>query len=267
MKNPLNIKDIVFENIKYIPMKNGKGVILRYMYNNSDEKFFFQTPELVIKEININNKLSEIYLNLDDSSENLNLFKNFLVNLDKSVVKTARSNKDWFKSNNIKFKGLIRYDNFNLPYLKLKIKNSYLDNVNITSNRQSEKCIFSDLQNDMKVKIILDVNGLWINENSFGIYLKPYLIDIRQSYELFLNESSEDELLDTDILEKSQNNTLLNLEENNLEIKKKEILDYFSESSENKISSINESSTLDSNSSYKLTPNENELENEISMIN
>ena len=41
MKNPLNIKDIVFENINYVPMRNGKGIILRYMYNNYDEKFFF----------------------------------------------------------------------------------------------------------------------------------------------------------------------------------------------------------------------------------
>lgn len=260
MKNPLNIKDIVFENIKYVPMRNGKGVILRYMYNNDDEKFFFQTPELVIKKIDTNNELSEIYIYLDDSSENLNLFKNFLVNLDKSVVKKARLNKDWFRTNNIKFKGLIRYDNFNLPYLKLKIKNSYLDNVNITSNKQSEKCIFSDLKNDMKVKMILDVNGLWINEKSFGIYLKPYLIDIRQSYDLILNCSSEDELLDTDILEKNPNNILLNLEENDLEIKK-EILGYLSESSENKVSSLNETSTINSNSSDKLTPKE--LQNEI----
>lgn len=267
MKNPLNIRDIDFENINYFQMRNGKGIILRYTYNNNHEKFFFQTPELVIKKIDTNNELSEIYIYLDNSSENLNLFKNFLVNLDKSVVKTARSNKDWFSTNNIKFKGLIRYDSFNLPYLKLKIKNSYINNINITSNRQTEKCIFSDLKNDMKVKMILDVNGLWINEKSFGIYLKPYLIDIRQSYNLILNYSSEDELLDTDILEKNQNNTLLNLEENNLEVKKKEILDYFSQSSENKISSLNETSTSNSNSSDKLTPNENELENEISMIN
>ena len=41
MKNPLNIKDIVFENIKYVPMRNGKGVILRYIHNNDDDKFFF----------------------------------------------------------------------------------------------------------------------------------------------------------------------------------------------------------------------------------
>ena len=32
--------------------------------------------------------------------------------------------------------------------------------------------------------MILDINGLWINDNGFGIYLKPYLIDIRENYEL-----------------------------------------------------------------------------------
>jgi hypothetical protein len=62
MKSPLNIKDIVFENIKYIPMKNGKSIMLRYL--NNYNKFFFQTPELKIKKIDKNNEIDyDIFIN------------------------------------------------------------------------------------------------------------------------------------------------------------------------------------------------------------
>ena len=261
MKSPLNIKDIVFENIKYIPMKNGKSIMLRYL--NNYNKFLFQTPELKIKKIDKNNEITILHFNLDESNS---LFINFLVNLDKNIVKTARLNNNWFKSNNISFKGLIRYDEFKCPYFKLKFKNSYIDKLLITSNKQSEKCLFTDLKIDLNVKMIIDINGLWINDNSFGIYLKPLLIDIRESYDLILNDSSEDDILETDIFEKTKVCSFENInEENNIDFKK-EIKSYFSESSENKdnVSSLNDNSADNFSSSDKLKSFEkNQLENEI----
>ena len=113
--------------------------------------------------------------------------------------------------------------------------------------------------------MIIDINGLWINDNSFGIYLKPLLIDIRESYDLILNDSSEDDILETDIFEKTKVCSFENInEENNIDFKK-EIKSYFSESSENKdnVSSLNDNSADNFSSSDKLKSFENQLENQI----
>lgn len=213
MKTPFNVKDINFDNIKFIPSGNGKSIMLRYLQNNKQNKFFVQTPELKISNIESDDLVTTLYFDLKtNNSGRISSFINFLINLDKSIILNARNNKDWFSSSNIKFKGLIRYENSNEPYLKLKVKNSSLYKLRVTSDRQSERGVFSDLKPNMKVKMIIDVNGLWINNNGFGIYLKPYLIDIRETYDLILNNSSEEDIVDTEIVDKTETNSVMNLE-------------------------------------------------------
>ena len=213
MKTPFNVKDINFDNIKFIPSGNGKSIMLRYLQNNKQNKFFVQTPELKISNIESDDLVTTLYFDLKtNNSGRVSSFINFLINLDKSIILNARNNKDWFSSSNIKFKGLIRYENSNEPYLKLKVKNSSLYKLRVTSDRQSERGVFSDLKPNMKVKMIIDVNGLWINNNGFGIYLKPYLIDIRETYDLILNNSSEEDIVDTEIVDKTETNSIMNLE-------------------------------------------------------
>ena len=213
MKTPFNVKDINFDNIKFIPSGNGKSIMLRYLQNNKQNKFFVQTPELKISNIESDDLVTTLYFDLKtNNSGRISSFINFLINLDKSIILNARNNKDWFGSSNIKFKGLIRYENSNEPYLKLKVKNSSLYKLRVTSDRQSERGVFSDLKPNMKVKMIIDVNGLWINNNGFGIYLKPYLIDIRETYDLILNNSSEEDIVDTEIVDKTETNSIMNLE-------------------------------------------------------
>ena len=213
MKTPFNVKDINFENIKFIPSGNGKSIMLRYLQDNKQNKFFVQTPELKISNIESDDLVTTLYFDLTtNNSGRVSSFINFLINLDKSIIQSARANKNWFSSSNIKFKGLIRYENSNEPYLKLKVKNSSLYKLRVTSDRQSERGVFSDLKSNMKVKMIIDVNGLWINNNGFGIYLKPYLIDIRETYDLILNNSSEEDIVDTEIVDKTETNSVMNLE-------------------------------------------------------
>lgn len=213
MKTPFNVKDINFDNIKFIPSGNGKSIMLRYLQNNRQNKFFVQTPELKIYNIESDDLVTTLYFDLKtNNSAKVSSFINFLINLDRSIIQNARNNKDWFSSSNIKFKGLIRYENSNDPYLKLKVKNSSLYKLKVTSDRQSERGVFSDLKPNMKVKMIIDVNGLWVNNNGFGIYLKPYLIDIRETYDLILNNSSEEDIVDTEIVDKSETNSVMNLE-------------------------------------------------------
>jgi len=219
MKTPFNVKDINFDNIKYIPSGNGKSVMLRYLHNNKQNKFFIQTPELVLSSIESDNNITTLYFDLKSLNSNrISSFINFLINLDKTIIQNARANKDWFSSNNIKFKGLIRYNNSTEPYLKLKVKSSSIYKLRVTSDRQSEKCVFSDLKPNMKVKMIIDVNGLWINNNGFGIYLKPFIIDIRETYDLILNNSSEEDIVDTEIIDKTETNSVLNFDTDNLNV-------------------------------------------------
>lgn len=283
MKTPFNVKDINFESIKYTPSGNGKSVMLRYLHNNKQNKFFVQTPELVISKIESDDTISTIYFDLKaNSSGKVSSFINFLISLDKAIIQNARANKQWFSSNNIKFKGLIRYEDANKPYLKLKVRNSSIYKLRITSDRQSEKCLFSDLKSGMKVKMIVDVNGLWINNNGFGIYLKPFLIDIRETYDLILNDSSEEDIVDTEIVERTETNSVMNLdtdihntETNSIVIESEiptsvnkndflsknmdELLNELSESSENNVEF--EFNSLDNDSSNELNSEDNESSN------
>ena len=213
MKTPFNIKDIKFDNIKFIPSGNRKNIMLRYLHNNKQNKFFIQTPELVLSNIESDDSITILYFDLKYANSNrISSFINFLINLDKAIIQNAKANKNWFSSNNIKFKGLIRYNDLREPYLKLKVKTSSIYKLRVTSDRQSEKCVFSDLKSYMKVKMIIDVNGLWINNDGFGIYLKPFIIDIRETYDLILNNSSEEDIVDTEIFEKNETNSILNLD-------------------------------------------------------
>jgi hypothetical protein len=274
MKTPFNVKDINFDDIKFIPSGNGKSIMLRYMHNNKQNKFFVQTPELKIANIESDDLITTLYFDLKtNNSSRVSSFINFLINLDKSIIQNARNNRDWFTSSNIKFKGLIRYANSNEPYLKLKVKNSSLYKLRVTSDRQSERGVFSDLKPNMKVKMIIDVNGLWINNNGFGIYLKPYLVDIRETYDLILNNSSEEDIVDTEILDKTETNSVMNLEteanivtETNSVVIESEVQvntnDFFSKNVDDLLNDMSESSgndseiNLDSNST-----NESESEN------
>ena len=75
-----------------------------------------------------------------------------------------------------------------------------LKNLQVTYDKQSEKRSFKDLKKHDNIKLVLDIFGLWVNKNGFGLYLKPVLIDIRDSNELTFYESSEDnDIIDTEI--------------------------------------------------------------------
>ena len=284
MKNPFNIKDINLNNIRFIESKNEDNIMLRYFLNNKQNKFFIQTPELVISSIVKADDMTILTFNLEClHASKLDSFTNFLVQLDRHIISNARNNKNWFKTNNIKFKGLIRQDvlNNNKPYLKLKVKTTSLYKLKVSFDRQSEKGTFDDLRTNLKVKMILDINGLWINDNGFGIYLKPYLIDIRENYELILNNSSEEDIMDTEIVEVSESTSIMhlhtenkNIEMNNFENKNiKDLLKDLSDSDSecNSIDQLNNSDNSTSNSIDQLNNldinTDNSTSNSIDQLN
>ena len=56
-----------------------------------------------------------------------------------------------------------------------------------------------ELKKNYLVKVIFDVSGIFINNNKFGIYLKPYLFDINVEYIFY--ESEED--VDANLIEET----------------------------------------------------------------
>jgi len=206
MKNPFNIRDIKLDKIIFSKAslnENSKNIYLKYNNNGKLSRFLIQTTELEIKDIQAStNDVTIILVNLkSNNNKKLNNFVNFIYKLDNHIIETGKSNPEWFYSNNVKFKGLIRQDaDCDIPYLKLKIKNYMLKNLQVTYDKQSEKRSFKDLKKHDNIKLVLDIFGLWVNKNGFGLYLKPVLIDIRDSNELTFYESSEDnDIIDTEI--------------------------------------------------------------------
>ena len=206
MKNPFNIRDIKLDKIIFSKAslnENSKNIYLKYNNNGKLSRFLIQTTELEIKDIQAStNDVTIILVNLkSNNNKKLNNFVNFIYKLDNHIIETGKSNPEWFYSNNVKFKGLIRQDaDCDIPYLKLKIKNYMLKNLQVTYDKQSEKKSFKDLKKHDNIKLVLDIFGLWVNKNGFGLYLKPVLIDIRDSNELTFYESSEDnDIIDTEI--------------------------------------------------------------------
>ena len=206
MKNPFNIRDIKLDKIIFSKAslnENSKNIYLKYNNNGKLSRFLIQTTELEIKDIQAStNDVTIILVNLkSNNNKKLNNFVNFIYKLDNHIIETGKSNPEWFYSNNVKFKGLIRQDaDCDIQYLKLKIKNYMLKNLQVTYDKQSEKRSFKDLKKHDNIKLVLDIFGLWVNKNGFGLYLKPVLIDIRDSNELTFYESSEDnDIIDTEI--------------------------------------------------------------------
>ena len=218
MKKPFKISEIDFDKLLYSdPVKRNakKNIMFRYSHNNEQEQFLIQTPELVcIEKPKLVNNIYEITLELRSKSQKkVNNFINFINELDNKIIKLSISNESWFDGNNGVYHKIIRDDpNYKNGILKLKVKNS--NNLSkllkVTKDGQKQKSSIDSITANSKVKVVLDVFGLWIKpgkegSNYFGIYLKPLLIDFKEDIveEISFIEDSDSEnnndVLDTEI--------------------------------------------------------------------
>jgi|SaaInlStandDraft_5_1057022.scaffolds.fasta_scaffold10760_3 hypothetical protein len=203
MKKPYNMRDINFNNIvfsKVINNNSKRSVITKYNKNNKLTKILIQTPEMRILDLYNTNNINILVLAVDSSTNKVDEFIKFWSLLDNHIISIARNNNNWFFSNNVKFKGSIRNDgDYNVPYIKLKINSDILNKIKVSYDKQTQPRQFSDLEKDQTIKLVLDVYGIWINSIGFGLYTKPVVIDIRENNELTFNESSEEDIIDTEI--------------------------------------------------------------------
>lgn len=174
-------------NNEKINLKKMKKYV-KIRYNNS--KLMLNTPLLRVSSINIGKKISSISLSINNENEKEYKFGKKMVDLDKFIFNCAKENRNWFEEVNYDYIGLI-----NENEITFKFRES--DNIKIRCN--GENIDIKELKKNYLVKVIFDVSGIFINNNKFGIYLKPYLFDINVEYIFY--ESEED--VDANLIEET----------------------------------------------------------------
>jgi hypothetical protein len=211
LEEPLRISKIDLEKIVYTKVKksNNKNIVI-IKYGNSKSNFVFQTPSLNLVSRQDNN--IEVSL-VGKEKEKVNSFSKFLVNLENKLKNDAQDNyNNWFDNSNptINFQKLMRVsDQYNTGTLKFKIINSDDFKTIITNNTNN---------NNVWVKMILELYAIWINpNNTFGVYLRPIMVSFenKNNYNYKFVESDSDsetnvDIPDTEIQQPIKNNDISN---------------------------------------------------------
>ena len=239
MKKPFKISQIDFDKLLYSDpvTRNGKkNIMFKYLHNDEQTDFLIQTPELVcVEKPKLVNNIYEISLELRSKSQKkINNFINFVNELDKKIINLSNSNESWFNSSNGIYHKIIRDDpKYKNGILKIKVKNTsdLSRTLKVSKNNQKEKSSIDKIKENSKVKVVLDVFGLWVkpgkeSANYFGIYLKPLLIDFKEDIEeeiSFIEESesennNEFDILDTEVKDRNDNQEEINTDTSILKI-------------------------------------------------
>lgn len=256
-KKPIILQNIDFNKIQFSKIKkNNKKKVIYLNYDN--DNFVIQTPSLncIKKPFKLSECLWDLELPLEGEKEKkINEFIIFLKKLDQFIIKLAKENsKEWFYDvdnatylNSIRESALDKYKN---GFIKLKIVNS--DNFKTLIKKDNKyKISVKDINEDYKLKSILQIYAVWIKPNNqFGIYFRPLVISISKrsikplNYD-FIKESEEDNLLSS-----SENS-------NSIFLKKKEINENL----------IMDTTTFDANSSESSETSSDKSEININDLN
>ena len=184
---PLKLSDINFDNIVYKDIKSNTKktvVFLKYKDNNNLRNLAIQTPSL----ININNPVKngnhwdlDIPLN-GKKTDKVNEFTNFLNKLDQKVMYDARINSSrWFNNfdtEEMNYQEITRTSEdkrFSNGMIRIKlIKNADFHTIVQLNNKTNIS--IDKIPKNSWVKMIIEIQAIWINKNGFGIFLKPVLI-------------------------------------------------------------------------------------------
>jgi hypothetical protein len=210
-KVPFRIDEIDLNNIVYTDMKsNNKKIIIYIKYNDNNKlkNLVFQTPTILSSNnIQCKNNIFEIDIPLICREQNKTTsFINFLTSIDKKIVKDAKNNNKWFErySNvkTMKYQKIIRSsDEYKNGVIRLKLlrTNEFETIVHLNNN----KINIEEIIKDCWLKSILEVYAIWINENGFGLFIRPILLSFKPcmkiAYDYKFVEESEDENNDYDI--------------------------------------------------------------------
>lgn len=280
MKKPFRISEIKLDNILYsnpVIKDDKKNIFLKYNNSTKKQQFLIQTPELTcLSTPKLKNDIYEITVELNgNSSKKVSNLINFFDNLDDKINKLGNQNSKWFKNKKSLYKKIIRNEDSETRLLKLKVKKNNIPKyLKVTRNKQSDIALIEDIQKGNKIKLVLDIFGLWIREKNnvsyYGIYLKPVLIDFRseivEDISFIEDSDSENEVLDTEFEQQYDNtetslmnvNNLDNTEGNNIE---DSVCNTFNLTIEDVVPSQNNSENIDTNIKISNTSSESSIEN------
>jgi hypothetical protein len=188
-KVPYRISEIDINNICYTDIKvnNKKTIVyLKYNDNNKLKNIVFQTPTFLSTYLpQIKNDIYELDVPLMGKEQNkINKFINFLESVDKKIIKDAKNNNKWFEKfanvKSMKYQRIIRdatdKNNKNgIIRLKLLRTNDFESIIQYNNNRIE----IEEINRDCWLKCILELYAIWINENGFGIFIRPVLLSLK----------------------------------------------------------------------------------------
>lgn len=201
--NQIDLSKIIYSKVNEM---NDKKLIHIY-YENPGNKLLFQTPQLLnIFDIQKSKYFNELILPLYDCNLKVPLFIQLLKDLDSKIIEGARLNKnEWFKNkSSIRYKSLIKnlhtansQTNHYTPskddekyssngLIKLKITNG----VKIIENNMDIK--MEELIKNNHLRLIIELYGIWVSNDVFGIYLKPVMVEqIENKVMSFIDEKED----------------------------------------------------------------------------
>ena len=239
-KVPYRINEINVDNICYTEVKsNDKKTIvyLKYMDCNKLKNIVFQTPNLLnvynILQKNHTPNIFELDVPLKGKSENkINKFIRFLNDIDNKIIKDARNNPKWFSSfphqKTMKYQKIIRESDeteYSEGIIRFKILKTNDFNTIIQLNNKKINLLTDDtIPSNCWVKSILEIYAIWINENGFGLFIRPIIMDFKLNDTIIYNYKmieDSDEVDDIDdglctIQEKSYEDSVFIRSENDI---------------------------------------------------
>ena len=211
-KTPYKIENINLTNICYTDIKSNKKKTIIYIKYENDNKLsnlVFQSPTLLnINDIIEKNNFNELDIPLVGKDNiKVNNFIKFLNDLDDKILNDAKRHSNWFnnflKNKKTKYQKTIRNsDIYKNGIIRIKIVKSN-DFETILQLNNITKINKDEIPQDSWVKMILEVYAIWVNENGFGLFIRPILISFKPknlidyNYQLVEDSDEIDEVIHT----------------------------------------------------------------------
>lgn len=216
-KVPYLIDQINIDNICYTDIKSTdkKTIIyLKYMDHTKLKNIVFQTPNLLsVYNVKEKDSITTLDVPLVGKSDNkIDKFVHFLNSIDNKIIKDAKTNSKWFKlfshHKTMKYQKIIRESEdpqYSDGIIRFKIlkTNDFNTIVQINNKKVNPIVLNNDperLSNNHWVKSILEIYAIWINDNGFGLFIRPILMDFKMNHSIAYNykmiDSSESDDID-----------------------------------------------------------------------
>lgn len=182
----LRISDINIQDVVVGPKKRGSKTVLKY----NNKPLIFQIPFLEVRG-GLRETVHPGLYQLDtmfkgDSKTKIQQFVDFIENIENEIVEQVSNvGTEWFESDTINIKSLIRETENNDLFIRWTIH--VKQGIFIDENRNDIDP--HSIKPHDRVKLIVEIAGLWISTNTFGIIIivqkalvKQYVPKIQSDY-------------------------------------------------------------------------------------